>query len=197
MTGPTVAALYVQRNGIYWNRPDIDAWDEQRDARLYDGSLPVVAHPPCSRWCRLAKQVEWRGGQRVGADGGTFASALANVRRCGGVLEHPAWSLAWAAHGLTAPAVSGWHLDTDGGWCCEVSQAAYGHLAPKKTWLYYVGRVPPPGLNWSNPKTGRVVTSYSRGKSNDGDGRALSSREASATPPAFAELLLSMARNSR
>lgn len=57
MTGPTIAALYVQRNGIYWNRPDIDAWDEQRDARLYDGPLPVVAHPPCQRWGRY-----WSGG---------------------------------------------------------------------------------------------------------------------------------------
>lgn len=193
----TVAALFVQRGGIYWDRPGVDAWDEERDARLYDGPHPVVAHPPCARWCRLAKQVEWRGGQAVGADGGTFAFALATVRRTGGVLEHPAWSLAWAAHGLTAPPLRGWHRDMDGGWCCEVSQAAYGHQAPKLTWLYYVGQAPPPPLDWSRPKTTRVVSSYSRGKSTDGGGRALSSREASATPAAFADLLIEMAKNAR
>jgi hypothetical protein len=51
---PDVAALFVQRGGIYWDKPDIDAWDEQRDARLYDGTLPVVAHPPCQLWVNFA-----------------------------------------------------------------------------------------------------------------------------------------------
>ena len=49
-----IAALYVQRGGIYWDLPDVDPWDEARDARLYAGPWPVVAHPPCARWCRLA-----------------------------------------------------------------------------------------------------------------------------------------------
>ncbi len=85
-----IAALFVQRGGAYFGLPDIDPWDEQRDARLYQGTAPVLAHPPCARWCRLAGLVQARWGSKIGDDGGCFASALANVRRCGGVLEHPA-----------------------------------------------------------------------------------------------------------
>jgi hypothetical protein len=28
----TVAALYVQTDGVYYGLPDVDPWDEQRDA---------------------------------------------------------------------------------------------------------------------------------------------------------------------
>ena len=81
-----IAALYVQTNGCYYGLPDVDPWDEARDARKYAGPWPVVAHPPCARWCRLAGLVESRYGIKKHEDGGTFASALANVRRVGGVL---------------------------------------------------------------------------------------------------------------
>lgn len=35
-----VAALYVQTGGAYYGMPDVDPWDEARDARLYDGPHP-------------------------------------------------------------------------------------------------------------------------------------------------------------
>lgn len=87
-----IAALFVDRAGIYASVPGVDTWDESRDARLYAGPHPVVAHPPCTRWCRLAGLVEARWGYKRGDDGGCFASALASVRKWGGVLEHPAYS---------------------------------------------------------------------------------------------------------
>lgn len=49
-----IAALYVERDGVYYGLPGVDPWDEERDARTYAGPWPVVAHPPCARWCRLA-----------------------------------------------------------------------------------------------------------------------------------------------
>ena len=101
-----IAALYVQPRGIY-STPDLvpgvqmELWDEARDARTYAGPWPVVAHPPCARWCLLAAFVESRHPHlRKGDDGGTFAAALGAVRRWGGVLEHPAYSHAWPAHDL-------------------------------------------------------------------------------------------------
>ena len=44
-----IAALYVQRGGVYFDLAGVDPWDEQRDARRYAGPWPVVAHPPCAR----------------------------------------------------------------------------------------------------------------------------------------------------
>ncbi len=83
-----IAALYVATGGVYYDPAltDVDPWDAQRDARLYAGPHPVVAHPPCSRWCRLAGLVEARWGHKRGEDGGCFAAALASVRTWGGGL---------------------------------------------------------------------------------------------------------------
>lgn len=189
----TVAALFVSRRGPYWGRDDVDAWDEERDARQYLGPYPVVAHPPCARWCRLARLVESRYGLAVGDDEGCFASALASIRTWGGVLEHPAWSIAWAHHGLIAPFARGWHKCIDGSWVCEVAQAAYGHRAQKLTWLFYVGANPPAVPRWERPRGDAVV---SRCADRSGTIRPrLSNGAASRTPPAFAEHLLNLARN--
>jgi hypothetical protein len=84
-----IAALYVQTGGVYYGLPDVDPWDEARDARLYDGPWPVVAHPPCARWSRLAGFTEARFGYKRGEDGGCFEAALRCIREFGGVLEHP------------------------------------------------------------------------------------------------------------
>ncbi len=141
MPAVTVAALYVDPAGVYAGLPDVEVWDEARDARLYDGPWPVVAHPPCQRWCRFAKGVEKQWGYRVGDDSGTFEAALNAVRRFGGVLEHPADSLAWAQFGLPKPqSTQGWTASlTDGGASCYVEQGRYGLPMRKATWLYAYG----------------------------------------------------------
>jgi hypothetical protein len=190
-----IAALFVQTGGCYFGLPDVDPWDEARDARLYAGPHPGVAHPPCARWCRLAHLVESRGGAAVGDDGGCFASALASIRRWGGVLEHPAWSFAWRAHGLIAPPAFGWERSIlDGGWVCEVFQSAYGHRANKATWLYYVGDVPPVPLNWSRREGTHLVTNARYGQRWRPE---MSKKQRAATPPAFRDVLLSIARGAR
>jgi hypothetical protein len=151
-----VAALFVSSRGPYCGLPDVDLWDEARDARQYSGPYPVVAHPPCERWGRY-----WHGGpsarvRRVkGDDGGCFAAALDAVRRFGGVLEHPAASSAWQAFGLVRPPrAGGWIASVlDDGWTCCVDQGRYGHRAQKATWLYAVG-VPLPQLTWGKAPGG-------------------------------------------
>lgn len=136
----TIAALFVETGGCYFGLPDVDPWDQPRDARTYLGPWPVVAHPPCERWGRY-----WHGSPRkphqfrLGDDGGCFAAALASIRRWGGVIEHPAYSHAWNAFKLEPPSVhGGWRFTRDG-WTCHVEQGHYGHIARKATWLYFVG----------------------------------------------------------
>ena len=133
------AALFVETEGCYFGLDNVDPWDIERDARRYDGPHPVVAHPPCQRWGAF-----WHGSTRkphryfLGDDAGCFASALASVRRWGGILEHPANSHAWAAFGLNKPSRKGGWISADdqGGWTCCVEQGHYGHQIRKPTWLY-------------------------------------------------------------
>lgn len=200
----TVAALYVIADGVYSGRPDVECWDIARDARKYSGPHPVVAHPPCERWCRMAPLVQKTHGYRVGDDGGCFESALAAVRKWGGVLEHPEASYAWRSHGLAAPPREGGWVKADdaGGWTCRVEQGHYGHRARKATWLYACG-VDLPALTWGKSTATAYVTDggggVKRGRDGDVDPsrKRLSQLEASSTPAAFAEILLVMARTYR
>lgn len=193
-----VAALYVQSDGCYSGLPMVDPWPEKRDARNYGGPHPVVAHPPCQRWGKLARvnYARWGGEHnKPGNDGGTFKAALAAVRMFGGVLEHPAQTYAWDAHRLDKPTGIGWYR-TSTGWVCEVWQSAYGHRANKATWLYYVGERPPLELRWDRPKgTHQVGFQDRRGKS--ANKPTLSKTEANATPLAFRDELIRLARHSR
>lgn len=192
-----IAALYVEEGGAYYGLPGVDPWSESRDARLYPGPFPVVAHPPCQRWCRLAGLVEARWGYRRGEDGGTFAAALAAVRRWGGVLEHPAYSDAWSAYHLPRPPRDGgWQRGICGGWSAHVEQGHYGHRARKATWLYAYDVHYLPTLRSGKSQKGGAWVSWC-GNATHGQLRPrLGKRAASATPPAFRDLLMEMARSA-
>jgi hypothetical protein len=193
----TVAALYVEKDGAYFGLPDVDPWDEERDARLYAGPWPVVAHPPCNRWCQLAFLNQAVNGLRVGDDGGTFEAALNAVRAWGGVLEHPAHSHAWAKFDLPKPPESGWQRTFCGGWVTRVDQGSYGHRGNKPTWLYAVVD-DPPAMNWqrSNQDAGWWI---GKGPGDTGKPRSAARRlrreNASKSPPEFRDALLDMARS--
>lgn len=199
--GHEVAALYVQAGGVYCGLPGVDPWDEARDARNYAGPHPVVAHPPCARWCRLAGLVEARWGHKRGEDGGCFESALEAVRRWAGVLEHPAYSDAWPAYGLPRPGRNGgWQAGFCGGWSCHVEQHRYGHVAKKATWLYAFGVSELPSLRWGScpDSLPSALVSWcgnrvSSGKSRPRVGKAAASR----TPVQFRDVLLGIARSAR
>ena len=197
-----IAALYVQKGGCYFGLDGVDPWDEARDARLYAGPWPVVAHPPCSRWCRLAGLVEARWGHRRGDDGGCFVAALAAVRRWGGVLEHPAYSDAWDAFGLNRPPTGGGWVNADllGGWTCYVEQARYGHPAKKATWLYVCGAKDLPSLRWGHVADRDVtaLVSWCGNRVRSGEKRPRVGKDsASKTPVPFRDLLLAIAGTCR
>jgi hypothetical protein len=197
-----VAALFVQTGGCYFGVPGVDPWDKHRDARLYAGPWPVVAHPPCERWGRY-----WSGGpsaktrRQLGDDDGCFVAALAAVRRWGGVLEHPEGSHAWRAFELNLPPrAGGWvTADWQGGWTCCVEQGHYGHRARKATWLY-ARHVVPPRLKWGSCgikmrlDEGFHSKEERRRAVRTGACQRLSGSQLAATPLPFRDLLLSIAR---
>ncbi len=191
-----VAALYVETDGVYYGLPDVDPWDEERDARLYAGPWPVVAHPPCNHWCQLASVNAARYETfQIGDDDGCFAAALNTVRQFGGVLEHPAYSLAWERFALPRPPTHGWGSSFfDEGMTTQVSQSAYGHKARKRTWLYTVG-VEPLDLRWGDPDGEGVVGAGVHSGQAAGRGR-VDGYEARATPIAFRDVLIDMARSA-
>ena len=202
-----IAALYVERGGCYYDLPDVDPWDQERDARLYAGPHPVVAHPPCQRWGDM-----WMGSplviartgvrKKLGDDGGCFAAALAAVRKYGGVIEHPEGSRAWSFFGLNKPPrEGGWVVaDFEGGWTCRVEQIAYGHVVRKPTWLYAFG-CEFPSLKWGvdprklpsmvQPSAARVASGRTPSVSAHGIPDSLRVR----TPDKFRDLLIDMARS--
>ncbi|MBP7340649.1 hypothetical protein, partial [Niveispirillum sp.] len=207
-----VAALFVETGGSYWGLPDVDPWDETRDARQYAGPWPVVAHPPCQRWGKFwAGQPLWiaRTGERKakGDDVGCFAAALSAVQEWGGVLEHPEGSHAWAHFGLNKPPRSGgWVRADDYGWTCCVEQGQYGHYARKPTWLLVYGlqRNELPELRWgkSEPTFPQwAIDRYGLAKCKRAGelafkGGGKDSHHRIGTPPEFRDLLLAIARSA-
>ena len=201
-----IAALYVETDGCYVGLEGVDPWDEQRDARRYDGPWPVVAHPPCQRWGRF-----WHGSTRkphqfkLGDDGGCFEAALAAVRKHGGVLEHPADSHAWRHFRLTPPKRHcGWtRADDLGGWTCYVEQGHYGHMSRKPTWLYAFG-VKLPDLDWSRGEQRLhpvALARYGYAKARRIGMTAMvggkdKTKMRKATPPEFRDVLIAMARSA-
>jgi len=200
-----VAALFVDPTGPYASIPDVEAWDVSRDARLYPGPHPVVAHPPCERWGRY-----WHGGpsakvrRTLGDDDGCFASALSSVRTWGGVLEHPEASHAWRWFGLNRPPrKGGWVRADDYGWTCCVEQGHYGHRARKATWLYAVN-CDLPELTWGPSVGERLDEGFhspeERRRAREAGRpprKRLTPRECWATPIPFRDVLLDIARKAR
>lgn len=189
----TVAALYVERSGPYFDLPGVDPWDKERDARLYDGPHPVVAHPPCGPWSKLRHL--YRGDEHDCAE-----RAVEQVRAWGGVLEHPAGSQLWREAKLPRP---GELPDAHGGRSLEVCQVDWGHPARKRTWLYVVGApelppMPPPRepTHWCSAH--RYGGSARRRVDAPPPGiKVCSAQQRRRTPLAFAEWLVAIARSAR
>lgn len=129
MSAGKVAALYVRGDSVYKSL-GVDCWDIDRDARMYAGPWPVVAHPPCRAWGQLSHMAKPRQDEKELA-----LLAVEAVRNFGGVLEHPKQSKLWPAAGLPEPGC----FDAFGGWTFPIDQNWWGHRAKKSTRLYIVG----------------------------------------------------------
>ena len=145
----------------------------------------------------MARMNERRWGAKVGDDGGCFEFALRQVVRLGGVLEHPAASLAFARFGIPKPKRQGWNQHSPRAWVCEVWQSAYGHKCHKRTWLLYIGARPPFELDWRRDKS--LATHQVGGGIHTGNRNLprCPSSETHLSPILFAETMVRLADWSR
>lgn len=224
----TIAALYIDPLGPYprmargetfrvlgphgepycreWGPPrELDCWDESRDARLYAGPHPVVAHPPCRNWSRLRHLAK-------GDDSDCALRAVEQVRAFGGVLEHPAGSRLWLHADLPMPLDRDWvnmrarvsyvtPCDRHGGYTAVIDQVEWGHVARKRTWLYLVGvpctalEAPPfPGREPTHAVTGGRHYPGRKHRGYTGSLKCCSAQQRRRTPQLFAEYLIRLAR---
>lgn len=118
----TVAVLWVMRGSVYFSLPDTDCWDFVRDARLYNGPHPIIAHPPCGPWGKYCSR------SHESKEDGRIAMRL--VHEFGGVVEQPLGSQLFAE--CEEPFSGGLEFHNQSNW---------GHLALKPTLLYW-GKLP-------------------------------------------------------
>jgi hypothetical protein len=189
----TVAILFADRDSIYKTLPGVEVYDVDRDARTFPGGMPVVAHPPCRLWSCLSHFSTAPPEEKLLAPW-----VVEQVRKWGGVVEHPMTSRFWREPGM--PALG--ERDEFQGWYLPVLQWWFGHRAEKATRLYIVGlrrrEVPPvpfclgePTHCIDRPGAARLKAEPWRGKK-----PWVSKRERSATPSAFAEWLVEVARRT-
>lgn len=125
-----IAALFVRKDSIYKKIGGVECYDVDRDARTFQSSQVVIAHPPCRAWGKLRRFAKPRKGERHLA---TFA--IRKIRENGGVLEHPSTSTLWAKLGIKTNGTR----DAYGGYCLPIDQLCFGHKAQKRTVLYICG----------------------------------------------------------
>lgn len=195
MTAPReVAVLFAREDSVYKALPGCDVWDQARDARRWPGGCPVVAHPPCRLWGKLRGFAKPDEGERELAPW-----AVEQVRRFGGVLEHPSQSLLWKVCGLPEPG----QRDRWGGWTLPVTQNWFGHRALKPTRLYVVGcapgSIPPIPFFLGEPTHVIQTRSHGRVRLKKGDlgwKPEVSKAEREQTPSAMAAWLVELARRT-
>ena len=180
-----VDALYMaEKTAMRKYLPPERIWTRRRDARNYPGGFPIVAAPPCAQWCRLAGLANYNAEEKDMA-----ILAVQQVRRWGGVLEHPKYSKLWRHCNLP---VGRTDADEFGGWTLETDQHRFGHAAEKATWLYIVGASPSAVLPLLPPRRpGKPATHFWEG---NGPGKAEGGKAARILYPAkFARFLLLIA----
>ena len=117
----TVAVLFARKDSIYKTIPGCDVWDIERDALNWPGGFPIVGHPPCRFWGQLRhlKVVKNNFSQK---EKNLAPWCVGQIRKWGGVLEHPAYSDAWHTYGLPDPPPhGGWQRTLCGGFVAHVA----------------------------------------------------------------------------
>jgi hypothetical protein len=182
-----ISVLYVREDSVY-KTLGVDCWDIERDATKWPGGNPIVAHPPCRAWGKLKAFAKPRPNEKELAK-----QAIKDIRKYGGVLEHPRHSSLWKEMKLPKPG----EVDEYGGYSICVDQYWWGHKARKKT-LLYICRCPKSELP-PIPIRLDAVTHYVgypksfKGKPRNGM-KEITKKEREETPVRFAEWLIEVAQ---
>ena len=177
-SGSSVAALCVAVNSVYRTIQGVECYDKRRDVRSFSGGMPVVAHPVCAPWSAYCAH-QWKPVEGIRELGPLCVEWL---RKCGGVLEHPAHSRLFDHCGLPRPGES-----KNGLWTAEVWQAWWGYPMKKATWLCFSGVEPD-----------QVQFPYALHPQGEDRRRQqlMSKNQRAATHPALANWLVEIARKS-
>jgi len=154
MIAKKYTALFCREDSAYKKREEWDVFDASRDAKTFKGCVPCVCHPPCRAWGMLSHMANPRPGEKELA-----FFAIEQIRKNGGILEHPAGSRIFKNHLPDA----GMFKDDYGGFSIIIDQFDFGHVAKKPTKLYICGigidELPPlPKKNTAEPE--RCITGF-------------------------------------
>ena len=196
----TVAILCASRKTAYREIPDLEIYDEVRDARTFTGEMPVIAHPPCRRWTKFGMAMTKARFTRTGietpqdeidAERELGLWCARQVVKEGGILEQPEGSKLFAAAGLPLPGA----MQSRDSFSLKVWQKWWGYPVKKATWLYFrqipMTAIEIPFVLW-NPAPREMWHWYNQGK---GSGQA-NAHTRSMTVPSLAEWLVHLARKT-
>jgi hypothetical protein len=178
-----ISILFAARNSVYKTIPGLDVWDEERDALNWPGGNPGIFHPPCRLWSRLAHMSTAPESEKELA----FWS-VEQVRKWGGVLEHPALSKLWDKARLPFP-----ERRDQYGFTILIDQFWFGHRARKPTLLYVCGTIKSNLPQTPLRLAGRYEDLHGGGRNRKYVPGSRHSGIRSATPPEFAHWLIAVA----
>lgn len=116
-----ISVLCTSKNSIY-NELGLETYDQKRDARTYNGSGPIIAHPPCRAWSAHMSHFA----KPLPGEKSLALFCLRKIAKNGGVLEHPANSKFFEQYNL--------HQDIRFK-IIEIHQSWFGYPTTKRTWL--------------------------------------------------------------
>ncbi len=121
-----IAALYtLPESSPYLAIDGVDCWPLRRGAQHYRGPDPVIAHPPCGPWSRaVARRTLLSRDQNPCC----AVWAVLQVRRHGGILEHPAGSRLWEKMAL--PYSHTWSVSIRPAFACRIADNHRPALTP-------------------------------------------------------------------
>lgn len=117
---PFISILCTHLKSNYLKIPNLDIWDEHRNAYNFTGHNLIICHPPCAQWSRMHHFA------RINPIEKELANfCMIKVKSNGGIFEHPAGSSIFKHHGIPRSKI------------ISVDQHWWGFPGRKRTYLFF------------------------------------------------------------